>query len=105
MQLRQEAAETHGQQKGGDADKAGLHANYKSIWDVAAVYCFEHPPSLKLRRTGKIAKSRWDFIIKGKNRACLEIWCEPTPVASFPLRPSVKMAWGTLGAPGGRAPP
>jgi hypothetical protein len=43
--------------------------------------------------------------IKGKNSVCLEIWYELMPVASFPLRPSVKMAWKGLGAPGGRALP
>jgi hypothetical protein len=37
------------------------------------VYCFEQ----------KIAKSRWDSTLKGKSRARLEIWCKPTPVASF----------------------
>jgi hypothetical protein len=53
----------------------------------------------------KIAKRRWGFAIKGKSRACLETWCEPTSAASFPLRPSVKIAFRNLGAPGGRAPP
>jgi hypothetical protein len=53
----------------------------------------------------KIAKSCGNFPIKGKNRVCLEIWYEPMLAASFPLRPSVKMAWEDLGAPGGRALP
>jgi hypothetical protein len=53
----------------------------------------------------KIAKRCGDFTIKGKNKACLEIWHEPMPVSSFPLRPSVKMVWEGLGAPGGRALP
>jgi len=41
----------------------------------------------------KIAKRYWNFAIKGKNRGCLEMWCEPTPVSSFPLRSSVKIAF------------
>jgi len=53
----------------------------------------------------KIAKSRGNFTIKGKSRACLEIWYKPMPVPSFPLRPSVKMSWEDLGALVGRALP
>jgi hypothetical protein len=58
-----------------------FHANQFWIFNTAAAeYCFEQ----------KIAKSRGNFTIKGKNRACLEIRHEPMPVSSFPLRSSVK---------------
>jgi hypothetical protein len=41
-----------------------------------------------------------DSTSEGKSRACLEIWCELTAVASLPLRPSVQNAfWKTAARP------